>query len=401
MSTQDAQLLLQRYLSGECTAEEKDLLEAWWDELQAESEVAEAPDNVVHDRMLSRIKAELGEELEMAKDAKKKEEKEEDEAVNNAPVRRLLWRRYAGIAAAVLVIAAGSWLWRARHGAQPVDDSPITIEAKPGGDRAMLTLGNGKVVVLDSVANGMMAIQGQKDRIMKQDGLLDYQRSGKGEGTAENANVVLINTLAVPRGGQYKLILADGTRVWLDAASSITYPTAFVGKTRQVSVTGQAYFEVAHNPNIPFEVKAQGQVIRDIGTAFNIYAYTDESMMKVTLASGAVAVSGPGGTTVGISEAGQQAEYRDGQLQPVHEADLTSVLAWKNGLFDFTSANIATVMRQVGRWYDVDIQFDKGIPDGHITGEIPRNTMLSTALQVLRTSGVHFTAEGRTVHVMP
>jgi transmembrane sensor len=389
MSTQNAQLLLQRYLAGECTAEEKELLETWWDELQAESEVSQAPDNVVHNRMLSRIKARLGEELETA------------EGENNAPVRRLQWRRYAGIAAAILVIAAGGWLWQARHSSQSVDDSPITIEAKPGADRAMLMLGNGKVVVLDSVANGMMAIQGQKDRIMKQDGLLDYQRSSKGEGTAENGNVVLVNTLAVPRGGQYKLILADGTKVWLDAASSITYPTAFVGKTRQVSVTGQAYFEVTHNPKMPFEVKVQGQIIRDIGTAFNVYAYTDEPAMKVTLASGAVEVSGPGGTSVGISQAGQQAEYRDGQLQPVHETDLASVLAWKNGLFSFTSANIATVMRQVGRWYDVDIQFDKSIPDGHITGEIPRKTMLSTALQVLRTSGVHFTAEAKTIHVMP
>jgi len=123
--------------------------------------------------------------------------------------------------------------------------------------------------------------------------------------------------------------------------------------------------------------------------------------MKITLASGAVAVGGPGGTTVGITEAGQQAEYRDGQLQRIQKTDLSSVLAWKNGLFSFTSANIATVMRQVGRWYDVDIQFDNGIPDGHITGEIPRNTMLSTALQVLRTSGVHFTAEAKTIHVMP
>jgi ferric-dicitrate binding protein FerR (iron transport regulator) len=389
MSTQDAQLLLQRYLAGECTAEEKELLEAWWDELQAEFQwqMADAQQNAVHDRMLSRIKAELGEELGTA------------EGENSAPGRRLPWRRYAGIAAAVLMIAAGGWFWRAqyvaRHGVQPEDDSPITIEAKPGGDRAMLTLGNGKIVVLDSVANGMMALQGQKDRIMKQDGLLDYQRSG----TTANDNVV--NTLAVPRGGQYKLILADGTRVWLDAASSITYPTAFVGKMRQVSITGQAYFEVAHNPNMPFEVKVQGQTIRDVGTAFNIYAYADEPAMKVTLASGAVAVSGPGGTMVGVSKPGQQAEYRDGQLQPLHETDLTSVLAWKNGLFNFTSANIAAVMRQVGRWYDVDIQFDKDIPDGHITGEIPRNTMLSTALQVLRTSGVHFTAEGKTIHVMP
>ena len=379
MTTQDAQLLLQRYLAGECTAEEKALLEAWWAELQGEFEweVPMGQESAVHDRMLSRIKAELGEELAAT------------------PVRRMVWRRYAGIAAAVLVIAAGSWLWSSRHAAQPVEESPITIEANPGGDRAVLLLGNGKRVVLDSTANGMLAIQG-KDRIMKQDGQLDYQR--KGEGATENT--VLMNTLAIPRGGQYKLILADGTKVWVDAASSITYPTAFVGKTRQVSVTGQAYFEVVHDPNMPFEVKVEGQTIRDIGTSFNINAYNDEPTMKITLVSGAVAVGGPG-SGVELRQAGQQAEYRDGQRQPVQAADLTSVLAWKNGLFYLTSADIATVMRQVGRWYDVDIQFEKGIPAGHITGEVPRNTMLSTALQVLRTSGVHFTTEGKTIHVMP
>jgi transmembrane sensor len=385
MTTQNAQLLLQRYLAGDCTAEEKELLEAWWAELQAEFqwEVPAGQEGVVHDRMLSRIKAELGGELV------------------KVPVRRMEWRRYAGIAAAVLVIAAGGWFWWPRHSAQSVDDSPITIEAPPGGDRAVLRLGNGKLVVLDSAANGMLAIQG-KNRIMKQDGQLDYQGSGKGEGTAEKT--VLINTLAIPRGGQYKLILADGTKVWLDAASSITYPTAFVGKKRQVSVTGEAYFEVAHHPDMPFEVKVQGQVIRDIGTAFNINAYTDEPTMKITLASGAVTVSSAGsagGAMVELRQAGQQAEYKDGQLQPVHDVDLTAVLAWKNGLFYLTSADIATVMRQVGRWYDVDIQFEKGIPAGHITGEVPRNTMLSTTLQVLRTSGVHFTTEGKAIHVMP
>jgi transmembrane sensor len=412
MSTPDAQLLLQRYLTGNCTAEEKELLEAWWAELQAEFpwEVPAGQEGVVHDRMLSRIKAELGDELEEAGVQTGKVASVEGDPAK-APVRRLEWRRYAGIAAAVLVVAAGGWLWWSRHSVQSVvDDSPITIEAPPGGDRAVLKLGNGQLVVLDSAANGMLAMQG-KNRIMKQDGQLDYQGSGKGEGTAEKT--ILINTLAIPRGGQYKLILADGTKVWLDASSSITYPTAFTGKTRQVSVTGEAYFEVAHHPDLPFEVKVQGQVIRDIGTAFNINAYTDEPTMKITLASGAVAVSGAGGMAGGsgaagaggamveLRQPGQQAEYKDGQLQPVHDADLTPVLAWKNGLFYLSSADIAAVMRQVGRWYDVDIQFEKGIPAGHITGQVPRNTMLSTALQVLRTSGVHFTTEGKTIHVLP
>ena len=257
----------------------------------------------------------------------------------------------------------------------------------------MLILADGKSLVLDSVANGTIAIQ--QNKIIKQDGQLDYQHGNQKE------NESLINTLQTPRGSQYKLILADGTKVWLDAASSITYPTAFVGKTRQVTVTGQVYFEVAHQPNQPFEVKVQGQIIRDIGTAFNVYAYADEASTRITLASGIVEVSGQNSTMVRINQPGQQAEYKNGELQKLQEADLASALAWKNGLFSFSSANITTVMRQVGRWYDVDIQFEKGNPEGHITGEVPRNTMLSTALQVLRISGVHFTTEGKTIHVMP
>ncbi len=402
MTTQDAQILLQRYLAGDCTAEEKDLLEAWWAELHAEFpwEVPAGQEDVVHDRMLSKIKAELGNELETAGGVESETARGWQPETAGGPklaVKRLEWRRYAGIAAAVLVIAAGGWLWKSRHNrARSADDAmAVTIEAVPGGNRAVLTLGGGKQVVLDSAANGMLAIQGN-ERVMKQNGRLDYQQGGQGEGET----AVIFNTLATPRGGEYQLVLPDGTKVWLDASSSITYPTAFAGKTRQVSISGQAYFEVVHDPNKPFEVKVQGQIIRDIGTAFDINAFTDEPTMKITLANGAVAV-GEHLNTVVLRQAGQQLDCTNGQLEPVHNADLTAVLAWKNGLFYLTSADIATVMRQVGRWYDVDIVFEKGVPAGHITGEVPRNTMLSTVLQVLRTSGVHFTTEGKTIHVMP
>jgi len=405
MSTQDAKLLLQRYLAGECTEDEKLLLEAWWTELQAEFEweIPAGQEQAVHGRMLSRIKAELGGELAEATAER-----------STAPVRQLPWRRYAA-AAVVMLLAAGGWLWRSQHRVPSIDESPITIEAPPGGDKAVLTLGNGKQVILDSAANGMLVIQGNR-QVIKQNGELSYEQHEKGARTE-----VMMNTLAIPRGGNYKLVLADGTRVWLDASSSITYPTAFVGKTRQVSISGQAYFEVMHNASMPFEVKVQGQTIRDIGTAFNINAYPDEPTMKITLANGAVTVGpasdtgtpdGTGsaggassasrtGATILLDKPGLQAEYKDSRPEPVHVADLTAVLAWKNGLFYLTSADIPTVMRQVGRWYDVDIQFDKGIPAGHITGEVPRNTNLSIALQVLRTSGVHFTTEGKTIHVMP
>jgi len=398
MTTQDAQLLLQRYLAGDCSAEEKELLEAWWTELQAEFEweIPAGQEQVVHNRMLSRIRAELGGELAEAAPGQQigaaRPVAEAAAEGSTAPVRKLPWRRYTAAAAVVMLLAAGGWLWRSQHLTPSIDEPPITIEAPPGGDKAVLMLGNGKHIVLDSAANGMLAIQGNHE-IIKQNGELNYQEKGEG---AE----VMMNTLAIPKGGNYKLILADGTKVWLDAASSITYPTAFVGKNRQVSISGQAYFEVVHNAAMPFEVKVQGQTIRDIGTAFNINAYPDEPTMKITLASGAVVVSGAA-SIIQLDKPGQQAEYKDGRPEPVHDADLSAVLAWKNGLFYLTSADIPTVMRQVGRWYDVAIQFDKGIPAGHITGEVPRNTNLSIALQVLRTSGVHFTTEGKTIHVMP
>ncbi len=395
MTTQDAQILLQRYLAGDCTAEEKDLLEAWWAELQDEFpwELPVGQQGEVHDRMLSKIKAELGTELATGG------QELNTPVPAEVPIRRLEWRRYAGIAAAVLVIVTGGWLWLSRYNrTQPAGDAAFaTIEAAPAGNKAVLTLGGGKQVVLDTAANGMLAIQGDQ-RVIKQNGQLNYQQGSGGQAAGENA--IIFNTLATPRGGKYQLVLPDGTKVWLDAASSITYPTAFAGKTRQVSISGQAYFEVVHDPNKPFEVKAQGQIIRDIGTAFDINAYTDEPTMKITLASGAVAVGGPGNTVM-LRQSGQQLDCTDGQLSPVHDADLTAVLAWKNGLFYLTSADIATVMRQVGRWYDVDILFEKGMPAGHITGVVPRNTMLSTVLQVLQTSGVHFTVEGKTIHVTP
>jgi transmembrane sensor len=411
MTPQDAQSLLQRYLAGNCTEGERQMLESWYAELAAEFpwEVPAGEATAIHDRMLSRIKTELGGELGEAR---------EEEREKKGAVRRLPWRRYVGVAAAVLVLAGGGWFWWSQHHVQMVNEyPPITIEANPGGDRAVLTLGNGKKVVLDSAANGMLAVEGN-GRVVKKNGELDYRQEAEdgAKGAGDNGkSATAFNTLTTPRGGQYKLVLPDGTQVWLDAASSITYPIAFSGKKRQVSITGQAYFEVMHDSRQPFEVDVQGQAVRDVGTAFNINAYSDEPAMKITLASGAAAVGeagvegaasgrgghGDGGHEIVLKQPAQQAEYKNGQLQLAPDADLAAVLAWKNGRFYLTSADIATVMRQISRWYDIDVVFEKGIPGGHITGEVPRNTMLSTTLQVLQTSGVHFRTEGKTIYVTP
>lgn len=396
MTPQDARSLLERYLTGNCTPGEKELLESWYKGLLEEFpwDIPASESGAIHDRMLSTIKARLGEDWP----EQTLQKYPEPAQPNSGRVRRLAWPRYAGAAAAILAITVGSWIWWSRHNENKTTTlSKIAIEANPGGNHAILTLGNGRQVTLDTAANGILAIQGN-NHILKQDGQLDYQQGAGEKVTTDNAGV--FNTLATPRGGQYKLTLPDGTRVWLDAASSITYPTAFAGKKRQVSITGEAYFEVVHDPKLPFEVSVQGQIIRDIGTSFNINAYTDEPAMKITLANGTAAVEGKN-TRIVLRQPGQQAEYRDGQLRSAPDADLKAVLAWKNGLFYLTSADIATVMRQISRWYDVDVVFEKGFPAGHITGEVPRNTMLSTTLLVLQTSGVHFTVEGKKIYVTP
>jgi transmembrane sensor len=381
MTTEEAKKLLERYLGGDCTPEESSLLEAWWDDLQAEYPWA-IPDDEgkkVHDRMLSKIKERLGEEL---------------------PVRRIPWRRYIGIAAAVLAITIGLWYWRApkRESASYTLPDFAVNDVPPGGNHAVLTIGGGKRIVLDSAANGLLATQGN-ERVFKHDGELSYTEAAEGKGSNGTA-AVTFNTLATPRGGQYQLLLPDGSKVWLDAESSITYPSAFIGPVRQVRITGQAYIEVVHNAKQPFQVQVRGETIRDIGTSFNIDAYEDEEADVITLASGEVLVGTPE-RNVTLQRPGQQVTYRDGSLGTIGEGDLVSVLAWKNGLFDLRSADIAAVMRQIGRWYDVNVVFEGAVPPGHITGQVPRNTNLATVLEVLQKSGIHFRLQGKTVVVTP
>jgi ferric-dicitrate binding protein FerR (iron transport regulator) len=378
MTAEEVQLLLQRYLNDSCTAEEKALLETWWEEMQGQFpwEIPAGQHQAIRERMLSKIKAGLYGEI---------------------PEPRLPWRKYTAVAAAVLVLAVGGWYFLPVRSTRQSQKAVTVTDLPPGGNHAVLTVAGGRRIVLDTTANGLLAVQGG-DCIVKRNGQLDYTYGGSRNHNHDAA--APLNILTTPRGGQYRLVLPDGTTVWLDAASSVTYPTAFSGRIRQITITGQAYFEVVHNPQMPFEVKVQGQTIRDIGTAFNINAYTDEPSIQITLTSGSVAV-GEKGRQVILRRAGQQVKSTDGQLESIQNADLQSVLAWKNGLFYLTSDDIATVMRQIGRWYNVDVQYKQGVPAGHITGEVPRNTSLSNVLKILQISGVHFMMEGKKILVTP
>jgi ferric-dicitrate binding protein FerR (iron transport regulator) len=265
----------------------------------------------------------------------------------------------------------------------------------PGGNRATLTLSNGQRVNLNDQKNGIISRQGNAKVIKLADGQLNYYA-----GDTQSSPIVY-NTVSTPRGGKYDLILADGTRVWLNAASSITYPVVFSGTDRTVRITGEAYFEVAHDKTKPFRVTVEGQTVEVLGTHFNINGYTDEAELKTTLLEGKVKVAK--GAELAFLRPGQQAVIQKNQAAIViKDADTEEAIAWKNGLTSFKDAGIKAIMRQVSRWYDIDVEY-KGEVAGQrlFTGEIPRNAELSEVLKVLELSNIHFTANNKKIIVDP
>jgi len=302
-------------------------------------------------------------------------------------------------AAAVLVVAAGIGLFmRAKKNVpQPVvvaKQQPLPHDVPPGGNKALLTLADGSTIILDSANNGALAQQGGTKVLKINAGQLSYKT-----GTAALGQV-LFNTIATPRGGQYEVTLADGTEVWLNAASTLRFPTAFAGNTREVELTGEAYFEVAKNPAKPFHVKVNQMDVQVLGTHFNIMAYGNEPAVKTTLLEGKVTVTNNGQTQQLVP--GQQAALNGTNGFTVRDVNTDFAVAWKNGLFRFKETNIREIMRQVERWYDVEVDFKALADDQDYTGIVPRTQNVSALLQMLQLTGtVHFTVEGRKITVQP
>lgn len=267
-------------------------------------------------------------------------------------------------------------------------------EIEPGHDKAVLTLADGRTIVLDTGRNGALSNQGGTV-VIKLDNKLSYRDNQQAQSTG-----VVYNTVTTPRGGQYQLLLADGTKVWLNAASSLRFPTAFAGAERKVELTGEGYFEVAHDGSRPFYVTVNDMQVKVVGTHFNINAYTDEASAKTTLLQGRVLVKN-GGKSVFLNP-GQQAQASGTEtLRIQNGVDVDEAVAWKNGRFQFNSADIKTVMRQITRWYDVDVRFAGNLQAAHITGEVPRTLNLLQVIKVLEASGIDVKIDGRTLSVTP
>jgi len=315
--------------------------------------------------------------------------------------RKPLSRRWWSVAAALLIGATALWLLRR----QGTEDRPqaATVSPKhdhvPGGNVALLTLSDGSTITLDSAHDGVLAQQGNSNVTKLKSGQLAYKTL---DGKPAPA---VFNTLTTPRGGQYRLVLPDGSEVWLNAASSITYPTFFSGKERTVRITGEAYFEIAQSAAMPFKVIVNApigeQEVEVLGTHFNVKAYHDETAITTTLLEGKVRLNSKGAEGVLLSPGQQGTQQADGNIRMNPHADTEAAIAWKNGLFHFEHTDIQEVMRQLARWYNVDVVFEGKITDEKFDGEITRNSNLTEVLKILQLSNVHFKVENNKVTVTP
>ena len=273
--------------------------------------------------------------------------------------------------------------------------STIKTDIAPGGNKAVLTLSNGSQIILDSAHNGLLAKQGNVNVSKTGNGRIAYNTA------AEKPTEIGSNKLSTPRGGQYQLMLPDGTKVWLNSASSIMYPTAFVGRERKVEITGEAYFEVIHNSKMPFRVKANDQIIEDIGTAFNVNAYPDEKSLNTTLIEGSVQiiVDQKFHSYEVVLKPGQQAQMTEDKIKVKPKVDIDKIVAWKNGKMSLTGSSVPQIMREISRWYDMDIKYSGDMPEKKFYGLIDRNVPLSTVLMALKNYGVGTKIDGKTIIV--
>ncbi len=310
-------------------------------------------------------------------------------------IRRWWW----GAAAVLFLLLAGGYLYISSQKKEDgiVKEQPVKIQdLQPGKDGAGLTLADGSKVVLDSVGNGIITTQNGANVVL-QNGRLAYEQN-----KAVN-NTIAYNTMSTPKGRQFQLLLPDGTKVYLNAASTLTYPTAFTGKERSVQVTGEAYFEVAHDAAKPFRVQLpNGAQIEVLGTHFNVNAYQNETAIKTTLIEGKVKVGKEGSV---VLKPGEQASLsqssQTSQSIPVKTVDLDKVTAWRKGIFDFNDVGLREMMRQIERWYNIEVAYDGNVPDVKFFGKVSRSSSLSTVLEALDGFGLHYRVDGRKIIVYP
>ena len=384
--------ILDKYQDGTASPAEKALIEEYYRRLEkaGTTELSLEEEAALKDAMYQQIAARVS-----------------SAKATIIPIKRKNYNLVAAAAVLLTLVGAGSYFWLLKKPATPSTQAG-TVKVKPqdlppGRDAATLTLADGQTIILDS-ANGTITKQGAAT-VINNNGRVSYANTGN-----EAKPDVVYNKVSTARGNQYQLVLADGSKVWLNSASSLRFPTSFTGDRREVELDGEGYFEIAKNAAKPFHVKTSTQDIEVLGTHFNVNAYNDEEATKTTLLEGKVRVKSEVGgqkseataQNSAVLEPGEQAvlSRTNSPLTIHHSPDLDQVMAWKNGWFEFDDTDIKTIMRQISRWYDVDIKYETKTDNEKYGGRISRNLNLSNILKMLENYGVHFRLERKTLTVI-
>ena len=421
MTKEEAKALILKYNSGLCSDGERELVEDWYSQFAIDeaSGLSESDFDQIGVEMWAGLPDEVKGSAGRGRSIK-------------------LWRRIAAAVAVLLIVGLSIFFYSRytntlRHLEGSAATRDLVNDLNPGSNKAYLILSNGKRVSLTDAANGAIAKEAGVEITKTADGQVIYTTRHPEGGTTEGpvsgsrdisslgfprhdggrVEMTAMNTIETPRGGQYQIRLPDGSKVWLNAASKLIYPVSFIGRgQREVTLSGEAYFEIAKDKSHPFHVKTLKQDVEVLGTHFNINSYADEPNIKTTLLEGSVAVRHLEGSAArrdlsyrrddakdrddAILKPGQQSILAGGKIKVV-PADLEEAVAWKNGLFRFENADLPTVMRQIARWYDVDIVYPAQIPEGTFTGEVYRNMTASKVLDGLGFTGVKFKIEGKKI----
>jgi transmembrane sensor len=375
--------MIKKYLAGKSNPEETAFLEAYFKHFDKYEDILTTlPENE---------RVELGREMEASIN--------ERIFGNEKPKVKLLqpWMKAAAII--MVMLSIGLYFYSANKNTSTIAIADAKNDINPGGNKAFLTLADGTKISLDEARIGELTKQGNAIIRKSKDGQVVYDLAMARD---DQSFSVTNNTIETPRGGEYQVLLPDGTKVWLNAESRLTFPTAFRGKQRRVELVGEAYFEVAKNKRMPFFVSSGSQVVEVLGTHFNISAYPDETVLKTTLLEGSVKVSKVGTNQYGLLVPGQQSTIKNGGDILITAVNVNDAIAWKNGYFMFANENVESVMKKISRWYNIDVAYKGNITKEGFVGSVSRFEKISEVLSVLELTGlVHFKIEERRVTVMP
>ena len=390
MEKENFHKLLDKYISGEASQEEEQRLLNFYGSFNSSSEIEKIPEL---DNLKDKIFDKISEKIAPEEDYQ--------------PSYNLYYLKSFSIAAMILLtITTGIYFYSNRTIQEEEQFVEISVknDILPGNNKAILTLADGSKISLDDAANGLLASQGNIAITKTENGEIVYEKNNLDK-NKEILSPSVINTIQTPKGGKYQVRLPDGSKVWLNSASTLSYPTAFTGTERKVKLKGEAYFEIASNKKIPFRVESDGQIVEVLGTHFNINSYDDEDFTKTTLLEGSVRVilnsqSDVLGKTRMLKPGEQSLTNSSQSGIRIENADTEKAVAWKNGYFKFKNTPIQQIMREVERWYDVELVYEGTMPTDEFTGFISNEVNISGVLKILEQSGgVKFTVKGKKIKV--